>query len=267
MAGPNPYRRYSFRELRKGLGASWLVCTPCRRYTPLVGGDDRDTRFTTFSCAVCGGPGEHVFDDPHKAGLQPDLRARPLHHPDAALRLRTFAAAAREEEEHRLSAEREATWRRAQRPKPEARPAFTLKPFPCRTFGDLATWGIAGSIDCGSCHHRKPLEVTPAHKALSLLRTRLRCSALRPATAASPARPCTGRGQLWLNAHGGGGVPAEAFVSVVCSAFDHTMLSVSYILIEKPPWRDYLAKGEHFGCPECRRRMAHTWQNVGSGGR
>ena len=37
VAGPNPYRLYSFEELRAINGRSWLVCEWCRRFAPLAG--------------------------------------------------------------------------------------------------------------------------------------------------------------------------------------------------------------------------------------
>lgn len=70
MVGPNPHRLHSFGELDAIMGRCWVVCRSCRRYAtvPANALKDRDTRETTFSCSVCGGAGQLVIDDPHKAG-------------------------------------------------------------------------------------------------------------------------------------------------------------------------------------------------------
>jgi hypothetical protein len=57
-------------------------------------------------------------------------------------------------------------------------------------------------------------------------------------------------------------VPDAPFVSVACGNQDHTALVASYLILDRPPWQGYLARGENFGCPECRRRMGHTWHDV-----
>ena len=100
--------------------------------------------------------------------------------------------------------------------------------------------------------------------ALPLLRLRLACAAIWPATAASEATPCTGRGQLWVSPADIERVPDAPFVSVTCGNQDHTILMASYLILDRPPWQGFLARGENFGCPQCKRRMGHTWHdNVG----
>jgi hypothetical protein len=59
-------------------------------------------------------------------------------------------------------------------------------------------------------------------------------------------------------------VPDAPFVSVTCGNQDHTTLMGSYLILDRPPWQGFLARGENFGCPQCKRRMGHTWHdNVG----
>jgi hypothetical protein len=260
MAGPNPHRLYSFAELRAIVGRSWVVCVPCRRYVTLPRGlADRDTPATTFSCSVCGEEAKHVTEDPGKDGkLQHDPRPRPRHHVDAVVRLKVFAEMRRHDEEKMLR-DRPV---RTEQPKPEPPRRYALKPFPVRTFGDLVTWGLTATVHCGSCRHHRPLVVEDRQLALPLLRPRLACSAIHPATAASAARPCTGRGQLWLSPADLDGVPAAPFVTVVCGHQDHTYLMASYLLLDRPPWARYLLRGEQFGCPQCGRRMGHTWHHA-----
>ncbi len=267
MAGPNPHKLYSFRELRAIAGKSWVTCPPCTRYVGLpLGLDARDTRVTTFSCSVCGDEGKLVFEDPGKAGLQHDLRRRPRHHPEAVIRLRV-AVELRRRDEERAHRERPV---RSERPKPEPPVRHTLKPFPCRTFADLATWGLKATVHCSLCRHQAPLVLEDKHLSLPLLRPRLNCSAIIPGTAASEPRRCEGRGALWVQPADLDGVPDEHFVSAWCGHHEHTGLMANYILLDRSPWRDYLPRGVHFSCPVCRKCMGHTWHDTlkkQSGGR
>jgi hypothetical protein len=232
---------------------------PCRRYVTLPRGlNDRDTRTTAFSCSVCGDEAKHVTEDPEKAGLQHDPRPRPRHHPDAVVRLRV-AAEMRRRDEERAYRERPI---RTERPKPDPPVRYKLKLFPVRTFGDLATWGVKAEVHCSSCYHRAPLTAGDKHLSLPLLRTRLTCSGIIPSNALRETKPCGTRGQLWVSpADQGGIVPNAPFVSVLCGNQDHTCLMASYLVLDRPPWQGYLARVENFGCPQCGRRMGHTWHD------
>ena len=78
--------------------------------------------------------------------------------------------------------------------------------------------------------------------------------------------PCTGYGQLWVSPANLERVPDAPFLSVLCGNQDHTTLIASYLILDRPPWQAYLAKGENFSCPQCGRRMGHTWHNTRSRG-
>ena len=264
MAGPNPYRLHSFEELRRVMGKSWLVCDWCRRFAPLAGNlKGRDTPTTTFSCSVCGGAAKHVFEDPSKTGLlQFDPRQRPRHHVDRIVELRAKAEMRRRHEErHGKVAREDLPQARRERPKPAPEPRYVLKPFPVRTFGDIAAWGLKADVHCGSCHRPSvPLEVGENLKPLALLGTRLRCTGTLPTLGV----PCTGYGQLWVSPADLERVPDAPFLSVLCGNQDHTTLMASYLMLDRPPWQAYLAKGENFSCPQCGRRMGHTWHNTRS---
>lgn len=93
MVGPNPYKLFSFKELRAVLGPVFVVCWPCRRYVQLEIGPIalRDHRHTTFSCCRCGGDGKCTVTDPSKdpktADVKLDPVERPARHPKAVDRL------------------------------------------------------------------------------------------------------------------------------------------------------------------------------------
>jgi hypothetical protein len=89
----------------------------------------------------------HVLEDPAKDGrLQFDPRPRPRHHTDAVARL-TVATKMRqmgERRRHKVPREDLApAWK--QKPAPEAKRHYVLKPFPVSTFGDIETWGLAAT--------------------------------------------------------------------------------------------------------------------------
>jgi hypothetical protein len=151
---------------------------------------------------------------------------------------------------------------RTERSKPAPPVRYKLKSFPCRTFGDLATWGLEAKVHCSLCHHRARLVIEERHRALPLLRPRLACTAIIPGNALREAKPCGGRGQLWLSpADQQGVMPNAPFVNVLCGHQDHTCLWASYLVLDRLPWQGYLASGENFSCPQCGRRMGHTWHD------
>lgn len=265
MAGPNPYRVHSFEELRY-FGRTWLVCEPCRRFAivPASRLKGRDTRTTTFSCSVCGGPSKIINEDPGIGGrLQFDPRENPQHHPEATLRLRLNAELARMglERRHGKIAREDLPQARLERPKPLPTPTYKPKPFPVQTFGDIAAWGLEVKVQCSSCHHKTPLDIGENLKALPMLGTRLRCTRIIPGNAAAPDRVCGGRGSLYMSPSDQQGVvPHERFVEVLCFHFDHPAGFVaSYLVLDRPPWQHALGRHEKFTCPGCHRIMRHTW--------
>jgi hypothetical protein len=67
LVGPNPYKLYSFAEVRAVLGPLWIRCDRCRRFPGLRitrALRDRDYRHTRFTCRRCGGPGCCTSDRP-----------------------------------------------------------------------------------------------------------------------------------------------------------------------------------------------------------
>ena len=93
MVGPNPYKLFSFQELRAIVGPVFVVCWPCRRYVELDIGPIklRDHRHTTFSCCRCGAAADCTIDDPKKDPRTADVKLdpvdRPERHPKAIERL------------------------------------------------------------------------------------------------------------------------------------------------------------------------------------
>ena len=68
-----PHKPYTFRALRKTLGAMWERCDVCRRYAPLsIGGlQEGHYQSKTFSCSQCGSEAHLAVIEPIKeAGMQ-----------------------------------------------------------------------------------------------------------------------------------------------------------------------------------------------------
>lgn len=132
-----------------------------------------------------------------------------------------------------------------------------------RTFGDIAAWGLAGTISCRSCRRPSvPLEVGGNLKASPLLGTRLRCTSIILGNVLTPDRVCGGEGSIWLSpANLGGYVPADdaPFFGACCHNRIHTSLEAQYLVRNKPPWQGLLGRYERFACPGCGRLMKHTW--------
>ena len=84
MVGPNPYKLFSFKELRAILGPVFVVCWTCRRYVQLEIGPIalRDHRYTTLSCCRCGGDGKCTITDPMKDPTTADVKLDPVEKPE-----------------------------------------------------------------------------------------------------------------------------------------------------------------------------------------
>lgn len=175
MAGPNPYRLHSFRELRAVMGRAYVMCRPCRRFVG-VGAwlDAFDTRFVTFT--VCGGAGELIVDDPAREGSQHDLRPNPPRHPIVAIRLH-HQERLRDPFGHRATAREMLPQRERPRTVPE--PRYRLKPMPFGTFGDLAPLGLVLEVWCSNCKSSRPVAVSGSLAARPFGRGRFTCSAQR----------------------------------------------------------------------------------------
>ena len=82
----------TFRAVTQVIGRMYVVCWPCRRYTPLYMTPEiaeRDSRRTTFSCSRCGAEANQTFDDPGQVpGMTAEVRDGPVpRHPAATARL------------------------------------------------------------------------------------------------------------------------------------------------------------------------------------
>jgi hypothetical protein len=89
LVGLSPFRYASFAALKHTYGRLWVRCDACRRYDTLATAPirDRDSRYTTFSCSVCGAEGKVVLDDPAQQGFAYDPRQNPQRHPAAFARI------------------------------------------------------------------------------------------------------------------------------------------------------------------------------------
>jgi hypothetical protein len=257
VVGPNPYPLYSFLELRKGLGPAWVVCRPCSRFVPIPRGLDlRDTRGTTFSCSVCGDPGDVALEDPAKEGLQHDPRRRPLRHPMAAVRLRALHKLATGPFGHQKAA-RESL---PQRTKPvlDRRPSFRLKPMPFTTFGELPALGLALSVYCPDCYAKVPMEISDRLAPRRWGRVRFTCSRTR-----YTGNPCRMRGYLYLEPLEPI-APDEPFVSMECGC-RITPWFAERVQLDRPPWSSVPidARTERYRCPGCGGQVRATFHSGG----
>lgn len=260
MAGPNPYPVHSFLELRKVMGRSYVVCRHCRRFVP-VGGwlDPRDTRTTTFSCSVCGGDGDLVFEDPAKEGLQHDPRPNAIRHQLAALRLRSLHAL---NDPFGHKAVRETL---PQRPRPylESMPRFQLVPLPIRTFRQAFDFGLMLRIHCPRCHDWRPIDLATEHLDRPFAFTRFVCRHLKLKVYGEGREICGGPGELVFEPAAGRD-PNRTFVDMQCVGAarggPHTGWEINGVDFQAPPWAGLLdTSRQRFSCPGCRGMARHTF--------
>ena len=257
MAGPNPYKLHSFRELRAVMGRAYVVCRPCRRFVG-VGGwlDGLDTRSVAFSCTVCGRPGELTIEDPAKEGLQHDLRANPARHPEVAARLQHMQHLANPFG-RRPTVVRELL-PQSERTKfvPETR--YQLKAMPFVTFGELAGLGLVLEVWCSTCKSSRSVAVGDGWASFRFGRGRFACAAVR-----HDGVVCGGLGHPHI-------VPLApidkgvAFVSLNCPRCVPPW-SASPVELDRPPWSaapiDMAA--ERYRCPACGGQVRATFHGNG----
>jgi hypothetical protein len=253
LAGPNPYELHSFRELRAVIGRVYVVCEPCRRYVGLGGWlDNLDSRLVTFSCTVCGRPGKLTFDDPGKEGLQHDMRANPLRHPEVAARLAHMQHLANPFG-RRPTVVRELL-PQSERTKFVPEPQYRLKPMPFATLGELAGLGLVLEVWCSTCKSSRSVAIGEDLAARRFGRGRFSCTAAR-----HEGVMCGGLGHPHI-------VPLSpiergvAFVSLNCPRCVPPW-SASPVELNRPPWS--LAPidtgSERYRCPACGGQVRATF--------
>lgn len=256
MAGPNPYELHSFRELRAVMGRVYVVCEPCRRYVGIGSWLDRlDSRAVTFSCSVCGRPGKLAFDDPAKAGLQHDLRANPMRHPEVAGRLQHRQQLA-SPFGRRLTVGREML-PQSERTKFVPEPHYRLKPMPFATFGELPRLGLVLEVWCSTCKSSRPVVVDEGLAARRFGRGRFSCAVVRQGGGV-----CGGLGHPHI-------VPLSpiergvAFVSLNCPRCVPPW-SASPVELNRPPWSAApIDTGtERYRCPACGGQVRATFHGM-----
>jgi len=235
------------------MGRVYVVCQPCRRYVG-VGSwlDGLDSRVTTFSCSVCGRPGTLSYEDPTKEGLQHDLRANPLRHPEVAARLKHM--------ERRVGPfGRRPTVVRELLPQSERtrfvpEPRYRLKRMPFGTFGDLMGAGLMLEVWCSSCKNSRAVEVGVQLAGRRFGGVRFVCAGRR-----HDGQPCGGLGHPHI-------VPLrvietrEAFASLNCPRCVPPW-SASPVQFDRPPWSAApidTAK-ERYRCPACGGQVRATF--------
>ncbi len=237
------------------MGRVHVVCEPCRRYVG-VGAwlDSLDSRVVTFSCTVCGRPGKLTFDDPATAGLQQDLRAKPLRHPEVAGRLQHMQHLANPFG-RRPTVVRELL-PQSERTKFVAEPRYRLKPMPFATFGELPSLGLVPEVWCSACKSSRPVAVGEGWAASRFGRARFTCRAKR-----HDGEICGGLGHPHL-------VPAApiergvAFVSLHCPRCVPPW-SASPVELDRPPWSaaPIDTGSERYRCPACGGQVRATFHS------
>ena len=255
MAGPNPYRVHSFRELRAVMGRVYATCEPGRRFVGIGSWlDDRDTRTTTFSCFVCGGAGELVFEDPGKRGLQHDPVPSPVRHPAVELRIQHVRRLA--DPFGRKAPAREGLPQR-DRPATVREPNYQLKPMPFRTFGELPGAGLLLEVGCVGCRSRQVVTIGESLARRVFGRAHFVCSAVRPGPGA-----CGGAGILQL-------VPEapidrrQRFVTLTCPRCVPPWTARDVVL-NAPPWdaAPISPATERYRCPACGGQVRATFHGA-----
>jgi hypothetical protein len=252
LAGPNPYQVHSFRELRAVMGRVYITCEACQRFVGLSAWlDDWDTRSTTFSCAICGGAGKLVFEDPAQEGLQHELLPSLQRHPAVALRVQS-------ERDLVNPLGRKTTPRdllpQRNRPLEVPEPRYRLKPMPFKTYGDLSAAGLVLEVGCVGCRSRKVVEIGDRLELSTFGTARFVCSTIR-----------SGRGKC-----GGLGVPqlmpaspidrSLHFVTLTCPACVPPWTARDVVL-QQPPWSGCPIEPavERYRCPACGGQVRATF--------
>jgi hypothetical protein len=253
VAGPNPHELHSFRELRAVMGRVFVVCEPCRRYVG-VGAwlDGLDSRVVTFSCSVCGRPGKLSFDDPGGQGLQHDLRANPVRHPEVAGRLQHMRQLANPFGRH-PTVVRELL-PQSERTKFVPEPRYRLKPTPFATYGELPALGLALEVWCSACKSSRPLAIGEGLAARRFGRGRFSCRAQR-----HDGTVCSGLGHPHIVPL----APIErevAFVSLNCPRCVPPW-SASPVELDRLPWSaaPIDTAMERYRCPACGGQVGATF--------
>ncbi len=256
MAGLNPYRLYSFRELRAVMGQAWVVCRPCLRFVDLRVADDRDTRATTFSCCLCGREGQLAFEDPAGNGLQYDPRDQPQRHPHRILRLQQIARLAGPLSPRKVV--REDLPQQASSPL-EPMPRYRLKGMPFHTLGHVIDAGLVVTVYCPRCRRYARPKVPPSAVERCFATAVFRCQRVVQRWSAVPPEVCRTRGSLALE-------PVERIapgsvitrVSLTCSRCGW---QISDVREDRLPWRDHPidSSTERYRCPGCGGVVVGQW--------
>jgi hypothetical protein len=256
VAGPNPYALHSFRELRAVMGRVYVVCQACRRYVG-VGAwlDGLDSRTTTFSCAVCGRPGKLTYEDPAREGLQHDLRANPVRHPEVAGRLAHMQHLANPFG-RRPTVVRELL-PQGERTKFVPEPRYRLKPMPFRTFGELRGVDLVLEVWCSSCKNSRPVAIGERLATRLFGSVRFICQGRR-----HDGGPCGGLGHPHI-------VPLQvgersvAFASLNCPRCVPPW-SASPVHFDRRPWvaAPIETARERYRCPACGGQVRATFHSA-----
>lgn len=253
MAGPNPYRIHSFRELRAVMGRVYVVCEPCRRFVGIGAWlDNLDSRLVTFSCTVCGRPGKLTYDDPTERGLQHDMRADPSRHPEVAARLHNMQHLANPF--GRQAAVVRELLPQSERTKFVPEPRYRLRPMPFTTFGDLTRASLVLEVWCSSCKNSRPVTISERIAGRPFGSVRFVCQGPR-----HNGQPCGGLGHphiIPLQVAG----PSMDFASLNCPRCVPPW-SASPVHFALPPWINAPIDitTERYRCPACGGQVRATF--------
>ena len=139
-----------------------------------------------------------------------------------------------------------------------------LRPFPFRTFDQIAALGLEVAVYCASCHrHVGPIDLADARlKGWPFSRRALRLQPDPPAFRRRTRRALCSLGALYIRPRPGDRIPPQAAVpwcSIACPR------CVPYWEVEQaarhlPPWDQALqGAGGRLACPACRSPLATVW--------
>lgn len=142
-----------------------------------------------------------------------------------------------------------------------------LRPFPLRTFDEIAALGLEVEVYCASCYrHVGPIDLTDVRlKGRCFAGARFVCSRIRRRFDATPAERCGSLGALYIRPRPGDRIPPRAarpWCSIACPR------CVPYWEVEQaarhlPPW-DQALKGAdvRLACPACRSALTTAWSGL-----
>lgn len=143
--------------------------------------------------------------------------------------------------------------------------SWMLRPFPFRTFDEIAALGLEVEIYCPRCYrHAGPIDLSdPRLRGRTFARTRFVCSRMRQVFSATPPAPCGCLGSIVIRPRPADRIPigqSTPWCSIACPAcVPHW--EVTQAAPHLLPWSRIWTGGGGvaLACPACGSRLTTVW--------